>query len=189
MPALRRLTAHKLSVRGSRMPGAAVGLTVGPDNIDFRKRLRRAHPETEKAMQKQRRACVQVRTTHATRAIQGLPKPTSVISARYRRSMSKLIARFHRPRCAQSTETQHSLISCLNLERQNNAVNGIWIVFRETFAPDAIQAAQAAFAVKDFNAALYWFRAIRTWAPSSWDAEVNQCKAAGAFSAAASIAL
>ena len=47
------------------MPGAAVGFTLGPDNVHFRGRLRRAHPETEEAMHKQRNGCVEVRTLQA----------------------------------------------------------------------------------------------------------------------------
>ena len=58
---LRRLTVYDLAVRGSWLPGGAVGLTIGPDNIEFRRRLRRAHPETEEALQAQRQACSQAR--------------------------------------------------------------------------------------------------------------------------------
>ncbi len=60
--ALRRLTAYNLAVRGSRMPGAAVSLTLGPDNIEFHGRLRWVHPETEAAMHEQRQACIEART-------------------------------------------------------------------------------------------------------------------------------
>jgi len=70
VPVLRRLTAYKLAVRGSRMPGAAEGLTLGPDNVYFRSRLRLAHPETESDMRKQRQACVKVCTSAlASRAV------------------------------------------------------------------------------------------------------------------------
>ena len=58
---MRRLTTYKLAACGSRMPGAATGFTLGPDNVHFRRRLRRAHPETEEAMHKQRKTCVEVR--------------------------------------------------------------------------------------------------------------------------------
>ena len=57
-----RLTAYKLAVRGSNMPCAAGSLSLGPDNVHFRKRLRQAHPETEEAMRKQREACVEARS-------------------------------------------------------------------------------------------------------------------------------
>ena len=58
---LRRPTAHSLADRGSRMPGAEVGLPLGPDNVHFRRRLRAAHPETEQAIHTtQRQACVRV---------------------------------------------------------------------------------------------------------------------------------
>ena len=57
----RRLTAYKLAISGSRMPGAADGFSLGPDNVYFRTRLRQAHPETEDAMREQRRACLEVR--------------------------------------------------------------------------------------------------------------------------------
>ncbi len=65
---MRRQTAYKLAARGSRMPGAAVGFTLGPDNVYFRRRLRRLHPETEAAMHEHRRAIVEVRTS-ADRAL------------------------------------------------------------------------------------------------------------------------
>ena len=34
---LRRLPVYDIAVRGSWLPGGAVGLTIGPDNIEFRK--------------------------------------------------------------------------------------------------------------------------------------------------------
>ncbi len=53
------------------MPGAAAGFTLGPDNVYFRRRLRRAHPETEDAMHEQRRDIVEVRTLqHASNALE-----------------------------------------------------------------------------------------------------------------------
>ena len=58
----RRLTAHRLAAQGSNMPCAAGTLSVGPDNLDFRRRRRRAHPGTEAAMSKQREACIWVRS-------------------------------------------------------------------------------------------------------------------------------
>jgi len=58
-PGWRRLTAYKLAIRGSRMPGAVDGFSLGPDSVNFRRRLRQAHPETEAAMKKQREACEQ----------------------------------------------------------------------------------------------------------------------------------
>ena len=58
----RRLTAHKLAVCGSKMPGAAEGFSLGPDNVCFRRRLRHVHPETVDAMRGQRQACVEVRS-------------------------------------------------------------------------------------------------------------------------------
>ena len=56
-----RLTAYKLAVRGSNMPCAAGTLSLGPDNLHFRRRLRRAYPGTEEAMREQREACIEVR--------------------------------------------------------------------------------------------------------------------------------
>ena len=44
------------------MPCAAGRIALGPDNLDFRRRLRLAHPETEAAMREQREACVQARS-------------------------------------------------------------------------------------------------------------------------------
>ncbi len=42
-------------------------MSLGPDNLHFRKRLRRAHPETEDAMRRQRQACLEVRFLPAAR--------------------------------------------------------------------------------------------------------------------------
>lgn len=53
--------AHGLQAGRSKQPGAAAGFTLGPDNVCFRTRLRRAHPETEDAMHRHRRAIVEVR--------------------------------------------------------------------------------------------------------------------------------
>jgi len=58
----RRLSLYQLAVRGSNMPCAAGRVSLGPDNLDFRRRLRRAHPATEAAMRKQREDCLQVRS-------------------------------------------------------------------------------------------------------------------------------
>jgi len=43
------------------MPCAAGTLSLGPDNLYFRRRLRRAYPDTEQAMRAQREECVEVR--------------------------------------------------------------------------------------------------------------------------------
>ena len=43
-----------------------------------------------------------------------------------------------------------------------------------------IQAGHEAFAANDFNAALYWFELVHTWAPSSVRDEVEFCRVAGA---------
>ncbi len=47
----------------------------------------------------------------------------------------------------------------------------------------ALQSGQAALAAQQYNAALYWFQLVRTWAPSSLQAEVDLCTAAGAVAA------
>ncbi len=44
------------------MPCAAGRVSLGPDNLDFRRRLRLVHPDTEEAMRKQREECVEVRS-------------------------------------------------------------------------------------------------------------------------------
>jgi len=46
--------------------------------------------------------------------------------------------------------------------------------------PDMLQTGQALFAADDLNAALYWFKFVTTWAPSSFRAEITSCEAAGA---------
>ncbi len=47
----------------------------------------------------------------------------------------------------------------------------------------APQSGQTALAAQDYNTALYWFELVQTWAPSSLQAEVELCKAAGAIAA------
>ncbi len=42
---------------------------------------------------------------------------------------------------------------------------------------EAMQAGHAALASEDFNAALYCFELVRSWAPASLQAEVATCKA------------
>ncbi len=56
-----RLSAYRLVVRGSNMPCAAGSLSLGPDNLYFRRRLRRAYPDTEQSMRAQREECAEVR--------------------------------------------------------------------------------------------------------------------------------
>ena len=45
---------------------------------------------------------------------------------------------------------------------------------------EPMQLGRAALSAEELNAALYWFELVRTWAPSSLQAEVERCKAAGA---------
>ena len=46
-----------------------------------------------------------------------------------------------------------------------------------------MQSGQAALAAEDFDAALYWFALVRTWAPSSLQTEIVRCLAANAVPA------
>lgn len=46
-----------------------------------------------------------------------------------------------------------------------------------------MQAGRAALAAEDVHTALFWFDLVRTWAPSSLQAEVDLCRAAGAMPA------
>ena len=56
-----RLTAYKLVKEGSFMPGSNGAFSFAADNVNFRSRLRAAHPETWGAMQQQRQDCLEVR--------------------------------------------------------------------------------------------------------------------------------
>ena len=57
-----RFTAYQLMTDSSVMPGCDGPFSIGMDNVEFRGRLRRAHPETEEAMRQQRQDCVKVRS-------------------------------------------------------------------------------------------------------------------------------
>jgi len=43
-----------------------------------------------------------------------------------------------------------------------------------------VQMGRTAVDAEDYDAALYWFELVRTWAPTSLQAEVDACKAVGA---------
>ena len=58
-----RFTAYKLMSEACAVPGCDGPFTFGVDNVHFRGRLRRAHPETEAAMQQRRHDCLKVRNT------------------------------------------------------------------------------------------------------------------------------
>ena len=49
------------------MPCAGGRVFLGPDNLHFRKRLRRAHPKTDDVMRRQRQMCLEARLLPAAR--------------------------------------------------------------------------------------------------------------------------
>ena len=55
-----RFTAYQLMTQGSSMPCCDEPFRICVDNLHFRSRLRRAHPETEEAMRQQRQDCLEV---------------------------------------------------------------------------------------------------------------------------------
>ena len=187
-PVPRRLTAYKLAVRGSRMPGAADGFSLGPDSIYFRKRLRQAHPETEHAMGEQRRACVEARLCFTRPVLKTTAESESEHEvARMTDFMFKFQTERPDIRPARCLQALAHCYICRSLTHRTASVCSGQTAqacrLCNPAAHEVMQAGHAALASGDFNAALYFFKLVRTWAPASLQAEVDLCEAEAAVPA------
>ena len=148
------------------MPGAADRpLTLLVDNLEYRSRLRREQPESEEAMNEQRRGCVEVillactarcRIAAETRVCSEWPGSVLV-----RRGLFQL------------EFTWQPMLGCfMSVSPSRSAL----IHHRDT-----LQKGLAAIAARKLGTAMYWFKLVRMWAPADFlRAEVDLCVAARA---------